>query len=118
MSDAVADTDTLENRTFDEIASGDTARLERRLSEHDIDLFAAVSGDLNPTHMCDEFAEASDQGRVIGHSMWGGALFSNLLGNVLPGPGTTYRSQSLSFHKPLSVGDTLTVSVTATESTP
>lgn len=69
MNDSVADTEMVENRTFEEIASGDTARLERRLSEHDIDLFAAVSGDLNPTHMCEEFAESSDHGRVIGHSM-------------------------------------------------
>lgn len=107
--------ETLENQTFDEIGVGDSARLERRLSERDIDLFAVVSGDLNPTHMCADFAESGEHGRIVGHSMWGGALFSNLLGNVLPGPGTTYRSQSLSFHRPLAVGDTLTVSVTATD---
>jgi phosphate acetyltransferase len=107
--------ETLENRTYDEIRPGDSARLERRLSERDIDLFAAVSGDLNPTHLCSDFAESGEYGRIVGHSMWGGALFSNLLGNVLPGPGTTYRSQSLNFHRPLAVGDTLTVSVTAKE---
>ncbi len=107
--------ETLENQTFDEIELGDSARLERRLSERDIDLFAALSGDLNPTHMDEEYAESSELGEVVGHSMWGGALFSTLLGNVLPGPGTTYRSQSLRFHRPLALGDTLTVSVTATE---
>ncbi len=107
--------DTLENKTFDEIEVGDTARLERRLSEADIDLFAAVSGDLNPTHMDDDYAETSGAGEVVAHSMWGGALFSNLLGNVLPGPGTVYRSQSLVFHRPVAVGDTLSVSVTAAE---
>jgi phosphate acetyltransferase len=105
----------LENKTFDEIELGDSARLERRLSERDIDLFAALSGDLNPTHMDEEYAESSELGEVVGHSMWGGTLFSTLLGNVLPGPGTTYRSQNLRFHRSLALGDTLIVSVTATE---
>ncbi len=45
--------------------------------------------------------------------MWGGSLFSSVLGNVLPGPGTAYRGQTLRFHRPIKLGDTVTVRVTA-----
>lgn len=54
-------------------------------------------------------------GRRVAHSLWGASLFSNLLSNVLPGPGTIYRNQRLDFHRPLYRGDTLTLSVTAIE---
>jgi phosphate acetyltransferase/phosphate butyryltransferase len=44
--------------------------------------------------------------------MWGASLISTLLGTKLPGPGTIYLDQSLSFHHPVMVGDTITVTVT------
>ncbi|MGB8720077.1 MAG: bifunctional enoyl-CoA hydratase/phosphate acetyltransferase, partial [Desulfobacterales bacterium] len=50
--------------------------------------------------------------KLVGHSMWGGALISSLLGNDLPGPGTVYQSQQLEFHNPVELDDTLTISVT------
>src|SRR3546814_3135908 len=50
--------------------------------------------------------------KVIAHGMWGGALISAVLGTELPGPGTIYLNQSLSFHKPVGLGDTVTVGVT------
>jgi phosphate acetyltransferase len=46
--------------------------------------------------------------------MWGGALIGGLLGNDLPGPGTVYRSQHFEFHNAVELGDTLTITVTAT----
>ena len=42
----------------------------------------------------------SGLGGVLGHSLWGGALISSLLGNVLPRPGTVYRRQDLRFLQP------------------
>ena len=41
----------LENRTFDEIQIGDTASLTRTLTEKDIQVFAIMSGDINPSHV-------------------------------------------------------------------
>lgn len=55
MDEALTSLETVENRTFEEIAAGDTAQLERRLNEHDIDLFAAVSDDLNPTQLSPDY---------------------------------------------------------------
>lgn len=105
----------IENRTFDEIAVGDSASVTRVLGERDIQLFALVSGDVNPAHLDAEFAAGDLFGRVIAHGLWGGGLISAVLGTELPGPGTIYLGQSLRFRRPVALGDTITATVTAKE---
>jgi phosphate acetyltransferase len=101
------------NKTFEEIQIGDSADLQRVLTKQDIDLFGFLSGDMNPTHFSDAYAQMLlDRHKLVGHSMWGGALISSLLGNDLPGPGTIYRSQNFEFHNQVELGDNLTVTVT------
>jgi acyl dehydratase len=90
----------IENRTYDEIRVGDSAAVARTLTPRDIQLFAIVSGDVNPAHLDPDYARGSMFGEVIGHGLWGGALISSMLGNELPGPGTIYVSQSLRFSRP------------------
>jgi len=106
--------DMIENRTFDEIKLGDTASLVRTLSREDIDLFAIISGDVNPAHVDEEYAKSDVFHTIIGHGMWGASLISTLLGTRLPGPGTMYLGQTLCFHHPVTVGDTIMVTVTVT----
>jgi phosphate acetyltransferase/phosphate butyryltransferase len=106
------DLEVLRNRTFDEIAVGDRASIQRTLTASDIQLFAAMSGDINPQHIDAEFAASTRFQGVIAHGMWGAALISAVLGTRLPGPGTIYAGQTLKFHLPVRVGDTLAVSVT------
>jgi phosphotransacetylase/acyl dehydratase len=103
----------IENRTFDEIAVGDSASLVRILTEEDIELFAIVSGDVNPSHFNTPGARSGLFPKVIAHGMWGGGLISAVLGNRLPGPGTLYLAQDLQFRLPIGVGDTITTTVTA-----
>lgn len=105
----------LENRTFDEIQIGDTDSLTRTLTEKDIQVFAIMSGDLNPAHVDLEYAQSDMFHKIIGHGMWGGALISTVLGTQLPGPGTIYIGQTIRFKRPVGIGDTLTVKVTAIE---
>jgi phosphate acetyltransferase len=103
------------NKTFEEIQVGDSASLQRTLTKQDIDMFGLLSGDMNPTHFSDTYAQMLlDRHKAVGHSLWGGALISSLLGNDLPGAGTVYRSQNFEFHHPVELGDELTVTVTAT----
>ena len=52
----------LRNRTFDEIAIGDSASLERAFSPQDIHMFALQSGDVDP-----ESAVSSSAGHHGGH---------------------------------------------------
>jgi phosphate acetyltransferase/phosphate butyryltransferase len=105
------DLEFIRNRTFDEIAVGDDATIQRTLTATDIQLFAAMSGDINPQQIDAEFAASTRFHGVIAHGMWGGALISAVLGTRLPGPGTVYIGQTLQFHAPVRVGDALTVTV-------
>lgn len=105
----------VENRTFAEIKVGDSASLSRTLNESDIQLFALVTGDVNPAHLDPAYAATNMFHRVIAHGLWGGGLISAVLGTELPGPGAIYLSQSLHFHRPVGLGDTLTASVMVTE---
>src|SRR5690242_11126651 len=106
--------DYIENRTFDEINMGDTASLVRTLTKEDIELFAVMSGDVNPSHVDEEYARSDMFHKIVAHGMWGGALISTLLGTKLPGPGTIYLDQTLKFTKPVGLGDTVTVKLTVT----
>ncbi|WP_374593681.1 bifunctional enoyl-CoA hydratase/phosphate acetyltransferase [Aquabacterium sp.] len=105
----------LENRTFDEIEVGESARLTRTLTKDDIELFAVLSGDVNPAHLDEAYARETPFHKVIAHGMWGGTLISNVLGTKLPGPGTIYLSQQLKFLRPVGLGDVITVTVQAVE---
>ena len=103
--------DIMKNVTFEELAIGQSAELKRRLTQKDIELFAAVSGDVNPAHMDEHYAENSLFHGVIGHGMWSGGLISTVLGTALPGPGTIYLEQDMRFKKPVMLGDEVTVRV-------
>jgi len=108
----------IENHTFDEVKVGDSASLSRTLTKEDIELFAVMSGDVNPVHVDEQFAHDDMFHQIVAHGMWGGALISTVLGTELPGPGAVYRGQTLTFHRPILLGDTVVVSVTVREKRP
>ncbi len=111
----VAAMDRIENRTFSELKVGDSASLSHTLTYRDIELFAIMSGDVNPAHVDKEFADSDMFHKIIAHGMWGGALISTVLGTQLPGPGAIYLGQSLRFRRPVGLGDTITVTVKVAE---
>ena len=84
----MTDPTLIQNRTFEEIEVGESASFERIITQQDIRLFAAVSGDANPTHLDEAFAKLARFKGVVAHSMLGAGLISSLLGNRLPGAGT------------------------------
>ncbi len=105
----------IENRTYDEINVGDVATLTRTLRREDIQLFAIMSGDVNPAHVDPEYAHSSMFHEVIAHGMWGAAMISTVLGTEFPGPGTIYFNQTLRFSRPVKVGDTIKVTLTCAQ---
>jgi 3-hydroxybutyryl-CoA dehydratase len=98
--------------TFDDLHVGQSGSVSRTVSEADILLFTAVSGDNNPLHSDEEFARRTFFGGRIAHGMLTASLLSTAVGMVLPGTGAIYRSQTLEFLKPVRAGDTLTAHVT------
>lgn len=101
------------NKTYGEIKVGDSATVTRTLTKQDIQLFAVVTGDMNPAHLDENYAKTDMFRQIVAHGMWTASMFSTLLGMYLPGPGTIYLKQTLNFLKPVRVGDIITASVKA-----
>jgi len=87
----------IENRTYKEIKLGAAATITRTLKPADIQLFAIMSGDVNPAHVGREYAKSSMFREVIANGMWGGALIATVLGTQFPDPGAIYIDQTLRF---------------------
>ena len=101
--------------TYDEINIGDTASFTKTMSETDIYLFAGITGDLNPAHVDAVSAADGMFKQRIAHGMLSGSFISTVLAMKLPGPGTIYLGQELSFRGPVFIGDTITAKVECTE---
>ncbi|MGN0306515.1 MAG: MaoC family dehydratase [Lachnospiraceae bacterium] len=100
------------------IKVGDTHTFSKQVSNEDVLAFAEVSGDKNPLHLDDEYASKTMFKERIAHGMIGAGVISAAIGMGMPGVGTTYLGQSLSFKKPVKIGDTLTVEMEVTKITP
>ncbi len=103
----------LVNKTYEEIRVGDSSTLQRTLKPEDVKIFAVMTGDVNPAVIDPSFAESGMFREVIAHGMWSGSLISTVLGTQFPGPGTILVDQSLHFSRPVTIGDTITITVTA-----
>ena len=99
---------------FEDLSIGQTASFGKTITEADIVLFAAVTGDTNPLHQNEEYAKDSIFGERIAHGMLAAGLITKVMGTQLPGPGTIYLSQSLRFRKPVRIGETVTATVEIT----
>lgn len=84
---------------------------EQTITDADIKAFAGLSGDNNPVHMSDEYAENSKFKRRIAHGLLSASFFSALFGTRLPGYGCVYVSQSLNFRRPVYIGDTVKATI-------
>ncbi|SEL02420.1 Acyl dehydratase [Atopomonas hussainii] len=103
---------------YDQLDIGQRAELLRSVSERDVQLFAAVSGDNNPVHLDAEYAASTLFKEQIAHGMFSGALISAAIACQLPGPGTIYLGQHLKFTRPVKLGDTLKVELEVLEKLP
>lgn len=98
-------------KTIDELSIGDQASFSKTISETDIYLYAGITGDFNPAHVNEAYAQTTAFKTRIAHGMLVAGFISNLLGTRLPGPGTIYMSQDLKFLAPVAIGDTITATV-------
>ena len=103
---------------FEDLSVGMSDIYQKTVTDADIVLFAGVSGDTNPVHLSDEFAEASRFKARIAHGMLTASFISTVLGTKLPGPGCIYISQDLRFKAPVRPSDTVTARVTVMEMIP
>lgn len=103
---------------FEDLSVGLSAESLRTVSQQDIAAFADVSGDRNAVHLDPAFAATTPFKGVIAHGMLSASFISALLGTKLPGAGTIYLGQSLSFLAPVRPGDVVTTTVSIKELRP
>ena len=94
---------------------GDKVSLSKAFTEEEVFQFSETSTDKNPLHLDKEFGAASIFGERIVHGMLVASLFSGLIGMELPGQGTIYLGQTLSFKAPVKIGEEITASVEITK---
>jgi 3-hydroxybutyryl-CoA dehydratase len=97
-----------EGLCFEDLTVGQKASFAKTITEADILMFTAVSGDTNPVHIDAEYAATTPFKERIAHGILSAGLISAVLGTKLPGPGTVYLSQSLKFRAPVKLGATVT----------
>jgi phosphate butyryltransferase len=104
-----------QNTTFDELAIGQSARIERTVTANDLYVFAHASGNTNPMHMPGTDVDKDGSVDTVAPSLWIGSLISSVLGTLLPGAGTLYRGQTFRLFGRARLGDRLVISVRCTE---
>ena len=90
---------------------GDRVSLSKAFTEEEVFRFAEISTDMNPLHLDKDFGRESIFGERIVHGMLVASLFSGLIGMELPGEGSIYLGQSLTFKAPVAIGEEVTASV-------
>lgn len=86
---------------------GQQAEMSKEIKGQDLQSFAELSGDFNPLHINGAQNGSRFSGKIC-HGLLIASYISAVLGTKLPGPGTIYMNQTLSFRKPVYVGDIIT----------
>ena len=94
-----------------ELRIGDTASFTKKITSEDIFAYAEVSGDDNPVHIDEKYANDSIFGERIAHGYHVGSFISAAIGKKLPGNGTIYLSQTMQFRVPVKINDKITAVV-------
>jgi 3-hydroxybutyryl-CoA dehydratase len=105
-------------KIFEQLKVGDFAQFAKTVSESDIYLYAGITGDFNPAHVNEAYAKGTFFKTRIVHGMLSAGFISAILANQLPGHGTIYLKQELSFLAPVHIGDTITARVEVIELMP
>ena len=102
-------------KTVDELNVDEKASFTKTITETDVYLYAGITGDLNPAHVNEEYANKTYFKTRIAHGMLMAGIISAVVGTILPGPGTVYLKQELEFLSPVHFGDTITAWVEVVE---
>ena len=109
---------TIENRTYDEIAVGESATLVRALDKTDVETWAVMTGNINLIDLDPGPADTSMFARGGGQAGWAAVLFTTLTGTQLPGIGSIAEHVEVKFVKPVAMGMPMTVRATVKEKRP
>ena len=100
---------------YEDLKVGQSATMEKTVTEEDIQAFGKATGDMNPVHFDEEYAKKTlFKGRVA-HGVLSIGFISAVLGMKLPGEGTIFVSAKVEFKAPVRIGDTVITTGTVKE---
>jgi acyl dehydratase len=91
-----------------ELRVGQRIERTKTITDEDVESFARITGDRNPLHFDDAFAAGTRFGRRVAQGGITAGMLNALVAMDLPGAGTVFMSQSITYRAPAYVGDTLT----------
>ncbi len=100
---------------IEDLEVGMSREVSKTITDEDIVSFAELSTDHNPVHLDDDYAEQTIFGGRIAHGMLTAGLISAVIGEQLPGHGTVYMKQNLTFMAPVRPGDRVRAVVSVRE---
>lgn len=95
--------------TYCEIETGHSESFFAVVSEEMLDKFKEITGDINPLHNDETYAQEMGHPSRVVYGMLTAAFFSTLAGVYLPGKYSLIHTVETEFVKPVYIGDTLTV---------
>lgn len=101
--------------TYESLSIGDSFSVNRFLSADDVKMFAKLTGDDNPIHVDEEYAQSTRFGKPIVHGVLLLGIISKVLGCDFPGHGSIAVGISVRFLRPVPVGSEVTVEVKISE---
>jgi 3-hydroxybutyryl-CoA dehydratase len=100
---------------YEDLQLGQSASMEKTVTEQDIQAFGEATGDFNPVHFDEDYARTTlFRGRVA-HGVLSIGFISAVIGTKLPGEGTIFVSASTDFKGPVRIGDTVVTTCTVKE---
>ena len=90
-------------------------QFDKHITEELLINFRAITGDNNPLHLDREYAQQKGYNDKIIFGMLTASFLSTLAGMYLPGKYSLIHKTDVNFHKPVYVGDVLTVNGTVNE---
>jgi 3-hydroxybutyryl-CoA dehydratase len=105
-------------KSVHELKVGNSAQILKTVTETVIHDFAKATGDFNPIHLDQTYAEKTQFKGRIAHGALSIGYISSVLANLLPGPGSIYLSQEIKFLAPVRIGDVITAKVEVVELIP
>jgi len=97
----------LNGYSYEELSIGKKDYIIKTITEKDVYAYAALTGDYSWLHINEARARQGRFKTRIVHGMFLAGLISNVVGTLLPGPGTCYESQNMRFVRPCYINDTI-----------
>lgn len=100
---------------YEDLVLGQSASMEKTVTERDVQIFGEATGDLNPVHFDEDYARKTIFRGRVAHGALSIGFISAVIGMKLPGAGTIFVSARTDFKAPVRIGDTVTTTCTVKE---